>query len=207
MDIEIKGLVKKYDGETIFNGINIYIKRGLITVISGASGIGKTTVLNILSGIDSEFEGLVCGVDKSRVAYVFQEPRLLDHLTVSENIRFVLDKKMNRSEIEDVISKVLESVDMKKQKDFYPAQLSGGMKQRVSIARAFAYPGDLILMDEPFSGIDEKLKRQMMDDIKKLQRKQGRTIVFVTHNMAEADYLGDEHYIIEGKPSEIIKMK
>jgi NitT/TauT family transport system ATP-binding protein len=205
MDIEIKNLVKKYNGQVIFNGVDMVFKKGLISVISGPSGIGKTTILNILSGIDNDYEGTVLGVDKEKISYVFQEPRLLDHLTAYENIKFVLNKKLDFDKIEEIINKVLETVELSEYKSFYPNELSGGMKQRVSIARAFAYPGDLILMDEPFSGIDEKLKMQMMRDIKKLQKKQTKTIVFVTHNMEEARFIGDEHYIIEGKPSIIRK--
>ena len=131
----------------VLNGIDLDIPANKITVILGRSGCGKTTLLRLVSGLESFDQGEILGADSKRKAYVFQEDRLMPWLDVKSNITFGIHKKeIDHNRVDEII----ETVGLKKFYNAYPSQLSGGMKQRVSIARAFAYDPDFIMMDEPF---------------------------------------------------------
>jgi len=197
--LEIKGLGKKYDKHIIFRDFNITFKDNVINCILGASGCGKTTLLNIISGLDKYDQGEILGVENTTFSYIFQEPRLLDWYTVEENMWYVMGG-MDRDAALLRISRYLDVTGLTKFKTYYPGQLSGGMKQRLSIARAFAYPGKVLLMDEPFKGLDIRLKRELTDEFIRLWKEDKRTVLFVTHEPEEALMMADNIHIIGGEP-------
>lgn len=194
--VQVINLCKSYDRKRILDNVNLNFIKNKITIISGPSGCGKTTLLNVICGIEKEDSGTVLLKDNS-ISYIFQEDRLIPHLTVYENIAFVLKSSMNKEEMNKVINKYLEMVKLTEYKDKLPSKLSGGMKRRVAIARAFAYKSNLLLMDEPFKGLDDKLKHEIIDEFLKLYEKDKRTIILVTHDMKEAELLGDVIYSLE----------
>ena len=154
MDLAIKSLNKSYADLNVFKNFKIQIPEKKITCILGPSGCGKTTLLNIIGGIIKADSGEFKGFEDNVVSYLFQEPRLLKWKTVWGNIEFVLKDIYSREKRNEILSRYLEMVDLKDFKDYYPDKLSGGMVQRVSIARAFIYPSDILLMDEPFKGLE-----------------------------------------------------
>ena len=178
----------------VLNGIDLNIPENKITVILGRSGCGKTTLLRLVSGLEDFDTGEILGVNLKRKAYVFQEDRLMPWLDVKSNITFGINKKeLNQSRIEEII----ETVGLEKFYNAYPSQLSGGMKQRVSIARAFAYDPDFIMMDEPFSALDYFTREQMQKELLKIHQRLKCSILFVTHSIDEALILADKIVILE----------
>lgn len=171
-----------------------------ITVLFGPSGCGKTSLLNaIVKTVD--YKGEIITEDK--IAYVFQEDRLLPWLTVYENVAYVLKSLMSGEALKNRVLEYLEMVGLKAYHSHYPKSLSGGMKRRVALARAFAYPCDVLLMDEPFKGLDLSLKETIMSDFKNIWLRDKRTILFVTHDHLEAKYLGGEILYLKGLPLEV----
>ncbi|MDU5105523.1 ABC transporter ATP-binding protein [Clostridium sp.] len=178
----------------VLDGINLDIHENKITVILGRSGCGKTTLLRLVAGLMKPDEGEIKETDINRKAYVFQEDRLMPWLNVKKNITFGIEKKnINEEKINDII----ETVGLEKFNSAYPNQLSGGMKQRVSIARAFAYEPDFIMMDEPFSALDYFTREQMQKELIKIHNKRNCPILFVTHSIDEALVLGDKIVVLE----------
>lgn len=194
-EVKIRNLYKSYGSHVVFNDLNMSFKKNKITVILGPSGCGKTTLLNIISGIDKKYIGEVKLKDNT-ISYIFQEDRLIPNLTVFENIAFVLKSTINRKEIENITNKYLRLVKLTEYKDMLPKSLSGGMKRRVAIARAFAYKSRLLLMDEPFKGLDQKLKNEIIEEFLRIYNEDKRTVILVTHDIKEAETLGDEIYNI-----------
>jgi NitT/TauT family transport system ATP-binding protein len=194
-EIEIENLCKFYGENQIFKKFNMKFIKGKITVILGHSGSGKTTLLNIIAGIDRQYSGRVV-VRSSNVSYVFQENRLINNLSVYDNISFVLKSNLHGQYLKSEIYKYLDVVEMKKYKDMFPKQLSGGMKRRVSLARSIAYNGDLLLMDEPFKGLDSELKDRIIDRFLNIHSERCDTIIMVTHDKYEAEKFGDIIYSI-----------
>lgn len=178
----------------VLDGINLDIHSNKITVILGRSGCGKTTLLRLVAGLEKLDQGEIQEADIRRKAYVFQEDRLMPWLNVKKNITFGIK---NKSIDEDKINEIIETVGLKKFYSAYPSQLSGGMKQRVSIARAFAYDPDFIMMDEPFSALDHFTREQMQKELFKIHKKTMCSILFVTHSIDEALILGDKIVILE----------
>lgn len=205
MPFVIENLNKKYDHLEVFKDFNIEMIESKITCILGPSGCGKTTFLNIISGVIKSDTGFFSGFDHKLISYLFQEPRLLDWKTVWENIEFVLKDNYLKKEINTIISKYIDMVGLKGFEEYYPSKLSGGMMQRVSIARAFAYPSDILIMDEPFKGLDLKIKRSLMNAFVKLWTDDSRSVIFVTHDIEEALLLGDEIYVFSEAPVRIKK--
>jgi NitT/TauT family transport system ATP-binding protein len=199
--IQINNLYKSYDNLKIFEDFNLKIESGQIICLLGPSGCGKTTLLNILSGIENYDKGNITGISDS-FSYIFQETRLLPWLTIEDNIKFVL-KSNNNLEITDIVNRYLDVVQLSEYKNYYPSQLSGGMKQRVSIARAFAYESDILLMDEPFKGLDFDLKKKLINAFLSLWKNDNRTVLFVTHDIDEAILISDIIYILDGRPVKV----
>ncbi|MFL6795841.1 MAG: ABC transporter ATP-binding protein [Xanthobacteraceae bacterium] len=184
---------------------------GEFVCILGPSGCGKSTLLNILSGLDEHFEGEASIFGKPvseqhesgvRVAYVFQEPRLMPWRTVRSNIEFALNTAgFVQSEWAGRIERVLSLVELTKFADFYPLQLSGGMQQRAAIARAFAIDPEVLLMDEPFSALDELTARRLRQQLLMIWGEFRSTVLFVTHNAFEATFLSDRILMMTRGPS------
>lgn len=178
----------------VLNGINLNLPAHKITIILGRSGCGKTTLLRLVAGLEAFEQGEIEATDVKRKAYVFQEDRLMPWLTVRKNITFGLkDKEVNHKAIDEII----EMVGLEKFDSAYPSQLSGGMKQRASIARAFAYQPDFIMMDEPFSALDYFTRAQMQKELLSIHNKTACSILFVTHSIDEALMLGNKIVILE----------
>lgn len=194
--VNIKNLSKSYDNTDIFNNLSLKLDKNKSYVILGPSGVGKSTLLNIIAGIDNNYSGKV-EANTNKKAYVFQEDRLLPWLSVEENINFVLKDKKN-------INDILEILELKEYKNKIVRELSGGQKQRVSIARAFATEPELVLMDESLKSLDLNLKYSIIEEITILSRK--TTLICVSHDIKEALLMAD--YIIifnkNGQISDII---
>lgn len=197
-EVQLINLCKSYEENIVLDNINMNIPENKITVISGPSGCGKTTLLNIIGGIEKEFSGKV-NLKSNSISYIFQEDRLIPHLTVYENIAFVLKSVLNKKEIDKITTKYLEMVKLMEFKDKLPSKLSGGMKRRVAIARAFAYKSKILLMDEPFKGLDHELKTEIIKEFLELYKKDKRTVILVTHDKEEARLLGDIVYSLNMK--------
>ncbi len=198
--IEFKNVSKKLGDHQIFDALNLVIPDREIIGISGPSGVGKTTFLNLCAGLMVPDSGEVCGIKAGDVSCVFQEDRLLPWQTVMENITFVLKKENPRE-----IQKVLSMVGLTGQEETYPKALSGGMRKRVAIARAFCYPSRLLLMDEPFGSLDVALKNQIMDDFIKLWQAHPRTVIFISHDIRELKRICDQILVFKGRPVQVQK--
>jgi NitT/TauT family transport system ATP-binding protein len=202
--IIINNISKKFDNKIIFDNFYLPIEENQITSILGPSGIGKTTLLKLITGLANVDSGNIEGLEGKAVSYIFQETRLIPWFTVSENIDFVLMNKFKKEDREQITNKVLSIVEMSHTKNLYPDELSGGMKQRLSIARAFAYPSDILLMDEPFKGLDIKLKESILTSFKNLWKENRKTVIFVTHDLDESLLLSKYIYLIDEEPAKII---
>jgi len=183
-NIYIEKLCKSYGDNNILNSIDFEFEAGKISCLMGQSGIGKTTLLKILMGLEKKDSGLIVGIDNdTKISAVFQEERLCDNLTSLGNILMVCDKNISKDVIKKQLCLVLpENAVLKK-----VSLLSGGMRQRVSIVRAMIVSSDIVLMDEPFKGLDEETKKIVIAYVKDNQR--GRTVLIVTHNSDDAKML------------------
>lgn len=178
---------------TVLDGLNFSQPDG-ITVVLGASGCGKTTLLRLIAGMEVPDAGTVTVRGAGSVGMVFQEPRLMPWLTTVQNIRFGLRRSACDAK------RVVELVELTGLTGFekaLPAQLSGGMQQRVALARALANRPALVLMDEPFAALDPLTRERMQDHLLALQRAEGMNVLFVTHSIDEALYLGDRIVVLQ----------
>ena len=186
MKIEIKDLSKSYEGKQIFKDFSLTLESKKVNSIIGASGGGKSTLLNMIAGLLEKDSGSVFGVNEEEISYIFQEDRLLEWLTVRENIEIFIYNYYSREEAEKVIDKIFNILNIKDTLNEYPAKLSGGMRQRVNIARALIKPSKVILMDEPFKSLDYKTKYLIIKELKSIFQKEDRMVFFVTHDVDEA---------------------
>ncbi len=189
MSIRIESLTKKFGEHTLFDNLSIDIPLGKTTIISGSSGGGKTTLLRIIAGLDSYFSGSVSGVPES-ISIMFQEDRLLPWYSVKQNLEFVLKDVMEKPQIDAAVKQIIDAVKLGGHEEKRPSKLSGGMNRRVCLARAFVYPADLLLMDEPFKGLDTKLKLEMITLFKSLYMSKNKTAILVTHDDYVIENLG-----------------
>lgn len=182
--------------------------------ILGASGSGKTTLLKVLGGLLAtadgslvKFKGRVVDSPPERVVTVFQDyaSSLLSWRTVEKNVALGLEGKTSTAERKERVTRALEMVGLSERATDYPWQLSGGMQQRVQIARALAMEPSVLLMDEPFGSLDAMTKASLQDQFHRVHLQTGATIVFITHDIEEAVYLSDRVLILEGSPSRIAK--
>ena len=196
--IKLVDITKSYTVEKesiqVLDKINLNLPSNKITVILGRSGCGKTTLLRLVAGLEGYDSGEIRDANFKRKAYVFQEDRLMPWLTVKKNITFGIKRKeINYEKIDAII----KTVGLSQFQSAYPKQLSGGMKQRVSIARAIAYEPDFILMDEPFSALDYFTREQMQKELLGIQQRTRCSILFVTHSIDEALILGHKIVVLE----------
>jgi ABC-type nitrate/sulfonate/bicarbonate transport system ATPase subunit len=189
--------------DEVLKGIDLTIRDREFVCILGASGCGKSTLLNILAALDRDYSGEVAvggeppGGKETRIGYLFQEDRLLPWRTAEQNIDFALRAAAAAPERwEAQKARYLEITGLSAFRKHYPHQLSGGMRQRLALARALAIEPDIMLMDEPFSGLDELTARRLRTDILDIWQQSQKTIVFVTHNSYEACFLADRIVIM-----------
>ncbi|WP_409228205.1 ABC transporter ATP-binding protein [Gudongella sp. SC589] len=199
----IENITKKFNDLLVLEDISIDFVQGGTTCILGPSGCGKTTLLNIISDIEKPDSGQVIGFKDSVLSFVFQEDRLIPWRTVKENLRFVLSGNDDILDKDGLVEDYLDKVGLLEYKDYYPEELSGGMKKRIGILRAFIYPSSLLLMDEPFSSIDISNKKVIMDFFRELMDMENRSCVLVTHDLDEAIRLGDRIVVLSDKPSRV----
>lgn len=199
-------ICKSYADLKVLDNISIDFPENKVTCILGPSGCGKSTLLNIIGGILDKDSGQVIGFKDASISFVFQEDRLIKWKSVKDNLRFVLKGKMDKMTIEETIDSYLKSVNLSEYKSYYPNSLSGGMKQRISILRAFIYPSEVLIMDEPFKSLDINNKRIVIDFFKKLQSMEKRTCIIVTHDIGEAMELADRIVILSDKPSRVVEV-
>ena len=185
--IKITNLTKKFGKKEIFKNFSFETEQKGITALFGPSGKGKTTLLRIISGLDKKHTGNVDLDGIKKISYVFQESRLLNNSTALENVAL---PNGNTKEAKESAEYWLTKVGLKDDINTYPEKMSGGMKQRVSIARAFAYDSDLMLLDEPFNGIDEERVKDIMDMI--IDYAKHKKCIIVSHNKEHLDYLNCE---------------
>lgn len=204
MALLIEHLNKKYDDILLYRDFSISFTEGIITCILGPSGCGKTTLLNIIGGITLPDSGNLSGFEGKLMSYIFQDPRLLLWKTVRSNIEFVMDRGMTPNERKKESDRLVRLVELDTFADYYPSRLSGGMRQRVSIARAFASPSDIILMDEPLKGLDFALKQNMIRSFSRIWKTDRRTVIFVTHDVDEAIMMGAEIMVMSRPPVNIV---
>jgi sulfonate transport system ATP-binding protein len=211
--LAIKDVSKQFIDDTgvdhlAIDKINIQVDQHEIIALVGTSGCGKSTLLRILSGLDSPTTGQVklngqsVTEPSSDIAMVFQEPRLMPWLSVTENIRLVL-RDLDPDEQDDRIREALEKVNLWKFRDALPRQLSGGMAQRASIARALVRKPSILLLDEPFSALDNFTRAALQDHLIELWADSRFTLIFVTHDVEEAAILADRILVMRGHPGRV----
>lgn len=198
--ITLKNIHKNFAALEVIKDLSYDFKEGQVTCLLGPSGCGKSTILKMISKLDTNYQGSILGLEDKNISYVFQENRLIPWLTVKENLEFVLEGQIESQDLEELIAFYINKVGLNDFVHAYPNELSGGMKQRVSLARAFSMPHDLLLMDEPFQGLDEQLKDQLMTLLETLIAIDKKTVIMVTHDINEAKRLGDTIIELVGKP-------
>ena len=216
----IRDAVKKYGDFTALHGVSLDIQEGEFFTLLGPSGCGKTTLLRMIAGFNSIEGGDFCFGDKRindvpahkrDIGMVFQNYAIFPHLTVEENVAYGLKaRKVSKSEIDRRVAEALELVQISHLSKRKPSELSGGQQQRVALARAFVIEPSVLLMDEPLSNLDAKLRVQMRSVIKKLQKRLGITTIYVTHDQEEALAISDRIAVMKdgvimqiGTPQEI----
>lgn len=216
IEIEIQGLSKVYKSKNgsfqALENVSLYVKNEEFVSILGPSGCGKSTILRILAGLEEATAGSV-KVDGEEVVgpsaergMVFQSYTLFPWLTVRENIEFGLNLKgMKGKERKEVSDKYLELVGLERFANSYGKELSGGMKQRVAIARSLANNPEVLLMDEPFGALDAQTKQSMQQLLLDIWKKEKTTIVFITHDIDEALFLSQRIYVMEARPGRILE--
>lgn len=220
MILELDGLAHRYDGELAVQGVSFGLEAGELVALLGPSGCGKTTIVQAIAGHVSPTEGRVqlrgedvtCAPPESRrVGLVFQRPTLYPHMTVRENVAYGLaPRDIERGEREAVVSEHLDLVDLEGYGDAYPSELSRGQQRRVELARALAPQPDVLLLDEPLSGLDRNLRERLRGEVARIQRETGVTTLFVTHDQEEAMALADRVVVMNdggvagiGEPREL----
>jgi len=212
--MEVKGIDKTYEGGVeALKGVNLEIPRGRLSTFLGPSGCGKTTLLKIIAGLIPSSRGeiwvkgeKVAGPGPER-AFVFQDFALLPWANVLRNVAFGLELRgVPKEERHEIALRHIAEVGLKSFERSYPHQLSGGMRQRVGLARALAVDADIILMDEPFSSVDEQTRRKFQEELLDLLKHKQKTVIFVTHSIEEAAYLSDQIVLLSPRPGTVSKI-
>lgn len=208
--VVVKNLTKYFGDLHVINDVSFNIRKGEFLCVVGPTGCGKTTFLNLLTRIysptlgDLYIDGEPADVKKHNLAFVFQEPSSMPWLTVEKNLRFGLEiKKYPEVVIRERVDNIINLLGLEKFRNQYPHQLSVSTAQRIIIGRAFAMNPDLLLMDEPYGQMDVKLRFYLEDEVIRLWKELGATVIFVTHNIEEAVYLAERILILTNKPATI----
>lgn len=209
--VEVRNITKFYGSDVhALSSVNLSFPRGQMTTLLGPSGCGKTTLLKIIAGLLEPTDGEVF-VNGKQVhgpgperAFVFQDFALLPWATVLRNVAFGMElTKQNKSKREDRARHYINEVGLSGFENKYPHELSGGMRQRVGLARALAVNSDVLLMDEPFSAVDEQTRRKFQEDLLLLLANENKTVIFVTHSIEEAVYVSDQIVMLSPRPGRI----
>lgn len=210
--VKVNHLTKKFGDLLVLDDMSFDVEDGDLLCVVGPTGCGKTTFLNSLTKIYDITEGEILldgkkvDTKKQNIAYIFQGDSTMPWLTVEENVRFGLDiKKVPEKKKKEQVDKYLDIVGLTKYRNYYPKQLSASMLQRVSIARAFATEPELLLMDEPYGQLDIELRFKLEDELVKLWQLTKTTVLFITHNIEEAVYLGNKIMVLTNKPTTVKK--
>ncbi|MDR1520409.1 MAG: ABC transporter ATP-binding protein [Planctomycetota bacterium] len=208
--VRVDNLTKKFADLLVLDGISFNVRRREFLCIVGPTGCGKTTFLNSLTklyditGGEILLDGEPVDLKRHNISYVFQEASTMPWLTVEDNVRFGLNlKRVPKAEADDRVDEVIKLVNLQKFRGYYPNQLSISMLQRVVIARAFVTRPTLLLMDEPYGQLDLELRYLLEDELIALWRRTRTTVVFITHNIEEAVYLGERILVLTNKPAGI----
>jgi NitT/TauT family transport system ATP-binding protein len=210
-EIEIGGLTKRYgDGALVLDSIDLKVCKREFVSILGASGCGKSTILKLIAGLavptsgTIRVEGMTPEDAREIVSFIFQDATLLPWRTVTENVGLGLELERERSDTrEKKVAALLEVVGLRHVARAYPRELSGGMKMRVSIARALATNPRLLLLDEPFAALDEMTRDRLNEEVLRMREEQKWTAVFVTHSVPEAVFLADRIVVLAPNPGRI----
>lgn len=208
--VKVNHLTKKFGDLLVLDDMSFDVMDGDLLCVVGPTGCGKTTFLNSLTKIyditsgEILLDGQKVDTRKQNIAYIFQGDSTMPWLTVEENVGFGLKvKKVPEAKKKEQVEKYLDIVGLTKYRKYYPKQLSASMLQRVSIARAFATEPDLLLMDEPYGQLDIELRFKLEDELVKLWQMAKTTVLFITHNIEEAVYLGNKIMILTNKPTTV----
>ncbi len=209
-----KDIIMRYRGDTIIDIPCFEVEKGRTTAIIGPSGVGKTTFFNILSGLDSPDEGTVIynGRDITGkpgcVGYMQQKDLLLEHRRLLQNLCFPLTLKgYDKADAEMLVKSCLEEFGLDGCEGLYPAQLSGGMRQRAALLRTFLSNSELMLLDEPFSALDEITRRKLHVWFKEVSEVHNITTILITHSISEARALAADIYVLSGKPGRLKRVE
>jgi len=207
--IRIRNLVKSFGALTAIDDVSLDIAPGEFFTIVGPSGCGKTTLLRILAGLEHASSGTVeidvpPGSGRPENSMVFQGDSILPWMTVWQNAAYGLRmRRVPRATVKEVVAHYLDRTGLTRFADYYPHQLSGGMRQRVAIARAFANDPQILLMDEPFSALDAQNKLLLQEELLRIWEEHKKTVVFITHSVDEAVLLGDRVMVMTAQPGRL----
>jgi len=205
VQVELKKVQRSFD-RAVLSDLDLRLEAGEFVSLLGPSGCGKSTLLRLIAGLDRPDRGaIVYGAGNYVRGFVFQEAQLLPWRTVLGNVMLPLVlMKRSREEAERRAREVLAQVGLSDALGKFPAQLSGGMKMRVSVARALVSSPRLLLLDEPFAALDESTRYRLQEDLRRLWRREGMTVVFVTHAISEAAFLSDRAIVLGDRPARIV---
>lgn len=192
-----------YGAVSVLNELSVFVNPGEVVVLVGPSGCGKTTILNLLSGYITPTAGSI--KREGIIRTVYQQDGLFPWLTVSENILMGLRSMMSEEEKKQELDDLIKLIHLEGFENHYPHQLSGGMRQRVELARVLAGNSDILLMDEPFSALDYQTRLRMRRELVRLLEKLRRTVVFVTHDIEEAVQLADRVLVLSNRPATVCR--
>lgn len=199
--LELKKLSRSFGTLEVLRELSLEFKRGEFVAVVGPSGCGKTTLLNLLSGYDLPSSGVIAR--EGRVRMVYQQDGLFPWLTVAENIALGLRQIKNEAERAKQINEMVRLIRLEGFEQHYPHQLSGGMRQRVELARALAGEADILLLDEPFSALDYLTRLRMRQELARILHERPRTVALVTHDIEEAAQLADRVIVLSERPAQI----
>ena len=208
--VRVENLTKAFDDLLVLDNVSFEVKEGDFLCIVGPTGCGKTTFLNLLTKLIEPTSGqiLIGGVPadphKHNISFVFQEPSAFPWLTTQQNLEYGLKiKKIPKKEMEQRVNDIIELLGLERFRNAYPHEMSVSMEQRVVIGRAFAMHPDLLLMDEPYGQMDIKMRYYLEDEVIKLWKATGSTVIFITHNLEEAVYLANRVLVLSNKPASV----
>ena len=187
---------KRYGDHRVLSGLNFEISKGDVVGILGPSGVGKSTMLKMVAGLENTSSGCL-RVNADKISFVFQEPRLFPWKTALQNVMLPLRAAgVDKQNSIKTAMQFLEAMELTEFADYYPSQLSGGMMQRVSLARAFAAQPDILLLDEPFSALDNKLRNQLLDMIAQQLQQRPVTVLYVSHSPNEVKRIASRVFLL-----------